>query len=53
MVLLAWTYPDGRHDELVDGDPLGKCNKAVCALSVGAKGEPVFEILVPATNGGT
>jgi hypothetical protein len=51
----ARTYPDGRHDDLVNGDPLGKCDNAAsgCALSARAKGEPVFEILVPATNDGT
>ena len=48
-------HPDGRHDDLVDGDPLGKRGKAAgCrALSARAKGKLEFEILVPATNDGT
>jgi len=47
------THPDGRHDDLVDGDPLGKRDEAGCVLCARAKGEPVFEIPVPATNDGT
>lgn len=47
------THSDGRHDDLVDGDPLGKRDKTGCVLSARGKRESVFEILVPATNDGT